>query len=660
MDPRPSLAEFAQRATRYSINLNRLVDRDTSIVLVGGQAKVYKGTLRYQQGSEPLPDISVPSGTEVAIKTMREHPRDVVAIKNVLREVHIWSKLSHDNVLKLLGIVTTFDDSISIISEWMEKGNAHEYVQDRDVDPRPLILDIAKGLEYLHGHKQGPIYHGDLKGSNVLIASDGRALLTDFGLSYLTNSSFSFSLATVHGGTIRHSSPENLDNSEISSEGDIWAFGMTVLCSTLTSWNRTQLITQASEIEHDDIVILIFESMDPGTSNFISTITGLKPALDKPTDCTRDISVYVCDNEGRRFVFVVTPDFAVDSVLLERLASWLRAIYQKAITPTGVVCTRRITDPHCSNIDLYNIQIITDLCGNEAADRVRLVTTMWHEVQEQAVAEEREGELKTEHWKSLLDAGARCERFVDTFESAWKIVLGLGDIKKTLLLQRELVDEGVSLENTSVGRRLRNKPGVIESKNIVVPSRDNFLSLQKDALPFQETLQNVSVTPTQSNLQLTIEAADIDSGDNIILNGKSIKPISWIYTRSITDQQMTGAEFTSFRKLSAFCGREAPDRIRLISTMLDSTNAQSDLKRAENDLKRVHWNSFLDAGARYERFHNTSESAWQIVQGLYDSKQTVPTQGSTLKRFRQVSIRENLYLRHALGANLILHQDLAS
>lgn len=64
---------------------------------------------------------------------------------------------------------------------------------------------------------------------NVLISHDGRALLTDFGLSYLVKSSFSISVGAPGGGTINWMSPENLDDFKISAEGDVWAFGMTAL-----------------------------------------------------------------------------------------------------------------------------------------------------------------------------------------------------------------------------------------------------------------------------------------------------------------------------------------------------------------------------------------------------------------------------------------------
>lgn len=64
---------------------------------------------------------------------------------------------------------------------------------------------------------------------NVLISAKGRALLTDFGHSRLTNSSFSMTADPPLGGTLNWLAPENVDTGECNSPGDIWAFGMTAL-----------------------------------------------------------------------------------------------------------------------------------------------------------------------------------------------------------------------------------------------------------------------------------------------------------------------------------------------------------------------------------------------------------------------------------------------
>ncbi|KAG6328811.1 hypothetical protein ID866_10279 [Astraeus odoratus] len=97
-----------------------------------------------------------------------------------------------------------------MVSPWMENGNAYEYVQNPLVDPRPLLSDIAEGLHYLHSHEP-PVYHGDLQGKNVLISDDGRALLTDFGLSLLVDSSFS-GCGHVNGGSLNWMAPEGFED----------------------------------------------------------------------------------------------------------------------------------------------------------------------------------------------------------------------------------------------------------------------------------------------------------------------------------------------------------------------------------------------------------------------------------------------------------------
>ncbi|KAI6108838.1 kinase-like domain-containing protein [Pisolithus croceorrhizus] len=211
------LDHYAERASRYAINLNGQVVIETGVLLLGGNARVYRGTLQ-------------PYGRRVAIKTPRNDlPSDERTIKHILKEVHLWSKLHHENIIPVLGIITGFQSTLSVVSPWMEKRDAHDHVQNIDNDPRPLMMDIARGLQYLHTCKEGPVFHGDLKGPNVLISESGRALLTDFGFSHLVNSTFSMTLSGKRGCTVYWAAPEILNDEEISAAADVWSFGMTLL-----------------------------------------------------------------------------------------------------------------------------------------------------------------------------------------------------------------------------------------------------------------------------------------------------------------------------------------------------------------------------------------------------------------------------------------------
>jgi serine/threonine protein kinase len=84
---------------------------------------------------------------------------------------------------------------------------------------------VAEGLAYLHD--QGVI-HGDVKGLNVLISSDVRAMLCDFGLAKGIDHTASETQDSV--GTFPWMSPERLQGGGPgrSSKDDVYAFGMII------------------------------------------------------------------------------------------------------------------------------------------------------------------------------------------------------------------------------------------------------------------------------------------------------------------------------------------------------------------------------------------------------------------------------------------------
>lgn len=219
MDARLALEKLSQQASLYIDILNGRIDRNLTSrrPLTKDTADIYRGTLR-------------PKGTRVAVKTIHAGPpSSQEAIERVVRAIHTWSKLHHENILPLLGITTDFSLTVSLIFRWREKGPAIYYVQDRSIDPRSLLVGIAQGLYYLHNHESGTICHGDLRGYNVVVADDGRALLTDFGFSSLINSSFTLPVGTHHIGSVNWTAPEGLEDFMPTVKQDVWAYGMTAL-----------------------------------------------------------------------------------------------------------------------------------------------------------------------------------------------------------------------------------------------------------------------------------------------------------------------------------------------------------------------------------------------------------------------------------------------
>jgi len=88
------------------------------------------------------------------------------------------------------------------------------------------LLDVAEGLNFLHASY---MIHGDLKGPNILINSNGQACLADCGIiSILLQED---SIATyAHGYITRWTPPEILGGSnQCTREADIFSFGMVVI-----------------------------------------------------------------------------------------------------------------------------------------------------------------------------------------------------------------------------------------------------------------------------------------------------------------------------------------------------------------------------------------------------------------------------------------------
>ncbi|KAL5512633.1 hypothetical protein ACEPAG_3286 [Sanghuangporus baumii] len=175
--------------------------------------------------------ISGGGPVKVAIKCLRFYLKE--DIKSLFeKEVYVWSKLKHENILSLMGYAI---DSMTgfplLVSEWMENGSAWTYVnshQDPDVLRLSKVVGIAAGLAYLH---QNGVVHSDIKSDNVLVSASGDALICDFGCSRIIAASRSLAnISSGIRGTSRYLAHELVAPvpSCHTQKTDVWAFGMTV------------------------------------------------------------------------------------------------------------------------------------------------------------------------------------------------------------------------------------------------------------------------------------------------------------------------------------------------------------------------------------------------------------------------------------------------
>ncbi|CAE7226338.1 unnamed protein product [Rhizoctonia solani] len=188
----------------------------------GGFGDIWKGKLH--------------DGNTVAIKAWRTdafEPCGYKTIKRAARELFLWSRMDHPHIHRLQGVILFRDQYLGMVSEWMDNGNLHQYLRRYpNADRYELCTHIASGLEYMHARST---VHGDLKALNVLVSSDGIAMLSDFDFSVLLEaSSLAFSASSnSRPGTIR------------------WAVA---IGSVLVGWKRSpSFIYQAPEILLEEV-----------------------------------------------------------------------------------------------------------------------------------------------------------------------------------------------------------------------------------------------------------------------------------------------------------------------------------------------------------------------------------------------------------------------
>ncbi|KDQ18494.1 hypothetical protein BOTBODRAFT_513055 [Botryobasidium botryosum FD-172 SS1] len=169
---------------------------------------------------------------KVAMKTLRSHLSDDVIMRRLKREMELWCKLKHPNILRFIGCYTMADTSY-MVSPWMENRYSLAYIQAQgSTRPLELLVQVAKGLRYLHHFQPRPVIHGDLKSSNIFISENGDARIADFGLSQFEHEEYdeNQSSAWHNGGNPRWQAPELFEEGARRTKAtDIFAFGRVML-----------------------------------------------------------------------------------------------------------------------------------------------------------------------------------------------------------------------------------------------------------------------------------------------------------------------------------------------------------------------------------------------------------------------------------------------
>ncbi|EEY62682.1 protein kinase, putative [Phytophthora infestans T30-4] len=262
--------------------LSHRIDYDTIVkkekLAAGANGEVWRAMHRSQEVvvknllGEVMAGSKTPtssSGNEVSAVYHRRR-----AILEFVEEIRIMSRLEHNRIVEFRGVALSAERDLLLVLEYLPRGDLRTFLNTvkRSGDNSTsasggssgrylsiwtwtksqwrLAIDIIEGLVYLHSLNP-PLVHGDVKSANVLLRSNLRAKLTDFGLSrYLPcedDSLRSADAATEGGeknpttgttdkssrcgprvrGTGRWMAPELLASGDQSSvASDVYAFGV--------------------------------------------------------------------------------------------------------------------------------------------------------------------------------------------------------------------------------------------------------------------------------------------------------------------------------------------------------------------------------------------------------------------------------------------------
>ncbi|PIA54609.1 hypothetical protein AQUCO_00900878v1 [Aquilegia coerulea] len=191
----------------------------------GGYGEVFKGILE--------------DGTLIAVKCAKLG--NAKGTDQILNEVRILCQVNHRCLARLLGCCVELQQPL-MVYEYIPNGTLSEHLHALHPGMRSSLTwhrrlriahQTAEGLAYLHSSAVPPIYHRDVKSSNILLDEKLNAKVADFGLSRLAETDLSH-ISTCAQGTLGYLDPEYYRNYQLTDKSDVYSFGV-VLLELLTS-----------------------------------------------------------------------------------------------------------------------------------------------------------------------------------------------------------------------------------------------------------------------------------------------------------------------------------------------------------------------------------------------------------------------------------------
>ncbi|HEY7126720.1 MAG TPA: protein kinase [Ktedonobacterales bacterium] len=187
--------------------------RITRLLGKGGFAEVYLG-------------VHVHLGTEAAIKVLSTQLATAGDVEKFRQEARTIATLVHPNIIRVFDF-DVVDGSPYLVMDYAPNGSLRQrFPQNTPLAPAtflPSLQQIAEALDYAHAHR---FVHRDIKPENLLLGRQNEALLSDFGVATVAQTSSQQSTQNI-AGTAAYMAPEQLQGHPRAAS-DLYSLGIIV------------------------------------------------------------------------------------------------------------------------------------------------------------------------------------------------------------------------------------------------------------------------------------------------------------------------------------------------------------------------------------------------------------------------------------------------
>ena len=162
----------------------------------------------------------------VAVKVLKpEFREDTTFIRKFRSEAQAAAGLTHPNIVNVFDVGD--DEGVYyIVMELIEGITLKEYIAKKGKlsikEATSIAIQVSMGLEAAHNHG---IVHRDVKPQNIIISTDGKVKVTDFGIARAASSN---TISSNVMGSVHYSSPEQVRGGYSDEKSDIYSLGITL------------------------------------------------------------------------------------------------------------------------------------------------------------------------------------------------------------------------------------------------------------------------------------------------------------------------------------------------------------------------------------------------------------------------------------------------